>query len=454
MLKSKLIITGLVMFVLLLAGCSNNENETNPADMQEQTDSLVKDDKESASDTDNLDHLQFSNAEERMQLDLENAEFNGEQFNEDEVQRIVEQLPENLTPEEYYYKLLSLIGEDYRKYYQFFNSVETSFESATSQPDEINREGESDLSPINVSILFDASGSMDEMISGKTKIQLAKEAVNSFVASLPEIVNISLTVYGHKGTGTDNKELSCKSIEEIYPLSSYDEDSFQAALDSFSSAGWTPLAGAMVSATQKLSNANGDNEENIVYIVSDGMETCNGDPVIAAKKLNQSSSNAIVNIIGFDVNDEGQQQLREVASAGAGEYSTVRTEQELTSYFNSQKTKLINQWYGWEAENVNKYYASESERVNELYNMETEMVNIAYNEETRLKNLTYHLDQTIDADWDKVREIVNDTGDEIREYVRSAADAYRAEIRSGGDQNRDSIRNKAGNERDKLRGKQ
>ncbi|SER78733.1 Ca-activated chloride channel family protein [Gracilibacillus ureilyticus] len=459
MFKKHAYIFSVLAIIFLIVGCSDKNDEEALEIDQEVTNNQTEisgageEEEELSSEIASTDHLQYSNLEERMQLNLEDAEFSGDKFNEDEVQSIIEQLPDDLMAEDYYYQILSLIGEDYRKYDEFFKNVDTSFETASVQPGNLSGDSESGKSnsKVNVLILFDASGSMSEMIDGKTKMDLAKEAVDSFVGSLPEVVNISLTVYGHKGTGSDsNKELSCKSIEEVYPLSTYKENEFQSVLDSFSSAGWTPLAGGMESIYQKLIK-DPEDTENIVYIVSDGVETCNGDPVNAAKELNQSNTKAIVNIIGFDVDDEGQQQLKEVAKAGEGEYSTVRTEQELTKYFNSEKTKLINQWYGWEAENVNKYYASEADRINELYDMETEMINLTYDEEARIKNLTYNLDQSIDTDWAKVREMAEDTADELRGYVRSTADTFREEIRSKADQNRDNVRDKADKEREELR---
>ena len=42
------------------------------------------------------------------------------------------------------------------------------------------------------------------------------------------------------------------------------------------------------------------------------------------KKLHDGNIEAKVNIIGFDVDDEGQNQLREAAEAGGGKYATVR----------------------------------------------------------------------------------------------------------------------------------
>lgn len=56
----------------------------------------------------------------------------------------------------------------------------------------------------NIAILLDASGSMAQKIGGKTKMDLAKEAVNQFVSSMPEGSNVSLRVYGHKGSNSDN----------------------------------------------------------------------------------------------------------------------------------------------------------------------------------------------------------------------------------------------------------
>ncbi len=94
---------------------------------------------------------------------------------------------------------------------------------------------------------------------------------------------------------------------------------FNQALDSFSPAGWTPLASAIQIAKEDLSKQTGENVENIIYVVSDGVETCDGDPVKVAKDLNESDIEAIVNIIGFDVDDEGQQQLKKSCGSGKRE---------------------------------------------------------------------------------------------------------------------------------------
>ena len=65
-----------------------------------------------------------------------------------------------------------------------------------------------------------------------------------------------------------------------------------------------------------------ENVENIIYVVSDGIETCGGDPVKAAQAAAISGYRAIVNIIGFDVDNAGQRALKKVAKAGGGKYTT------------------------------------------------------------------------------------------------------------------------------------
>ncbi|PMB17844.1 hypothetical protein CEN45_21660, partial [Fischerella thermalis CCMEE 5198] len=163
---------------------------------------------------------------------------------------------------------------------------------------------------LNVAILLDASGSMAAEVPGGVKMDLAKEAVQSFASNLPEEANVSLRVYGHKGSNSQqDKAVSCESNEVIYEADTYEDDRFQKALDTVKPTGWTPIAAAIKSARKDL-DAKAEKARNLVYVVSDGEETCGGDPVKEAKALNESDIQAMVNIIGFDVDDKGQRELK------------------------------------------------------------------------------------------------------------------------------------------------
>src|SRR5699024_6822781 len=114
----------------------------------------------------------------------------------------------------------------------------------------------------------------------KTRMELAKESINQFVSELPEQAQITLQVYGHKGSGSEeDKEMSCDSVETLYSLDDYNEAEFQDALDEFEPAGWTPLAKAIEEVTDEFEEFDGEESTNIIYVVSDGEETCGGDPV-------------------------------------------------------------------------------------------------------------------------------------------------------------------------------
>lgn len=159
----------------------------------------------------------------------------------------------------------------------------------------------------NVEIILDASGSMATVIGNQTMMAMAKEAIREFAEALPAKANVALRVYGHKGSSAaKDKEVSCDSSELIYPLEPFDKAKLNDALDQFEPAGWTPIARSLQEAQKDLSEHDGAHSTNVIYLVSDGEETCGGDPVKAAEELADSNITPIVNIIGFNVDSDGQ----------------------------------------------------------------------------------------------------------------------------------------------------
>ncbi|WP_052737905.1 VWA domain-containing protein [Bacillus sp. SA1-12] len=379
------------------------------------------------------------------------GKFSGDKYNELKVKELIDQWPKDLEMKEYYEQLLALVAEDYRPYKEYFDGVDTSFEENSAEPGSKNVDVPSGKK-VNIQILFDSSGSMNGEVSGKQKMQLAKDAVQSFVSELPEDVQISLRVYGHKGTGSDaDKSLSCSSTEVVYPFQPYDQNQFSAALDQFSPAGWTPLASAILAAGEDLKAFSEDDVENILYVVSDGVETCDGDPIKAAKQINQSDSKGIVNIIGYDVDNEGQELLKEVANAGAGKYETVSSQEQFEDFFKKEKSRLIEAWYEWESTNVDKVYDSESIRKDEINAKESEMRNIQEREEKRLEDLTKYIGDHLEEDPVDIRLNVGDRGRELRIYVGDAARNLRIELSDNGLNQRIETRDKALDERIRIR---
>ncbi len=94
-----------------------------------------------------------------------------------------------------------------------------------------------------------------------------------------------------------------------------------------------------------------------------------GDPVQDAKKLHESDIQAIVSIIGFDVDNAGQQALKQVAAAGGGEYETANSAEELRQYLDTQNTEMILNWYSWDASASIKLFSNQTDRATELQHL-------------------------------------------------------------------------------------
>ncbi|MED1865893.1 VWA domain-containing protein [Fictibacillus nanhaiensis] len=200
---------------------------------------------------------------------------------------------------------------------------------------------------LNVEIILDASGSMGGKIGNRTKMELAKESIKDFASNLPEGANVALRVYGHKGSGSDaDKVLSCGSSELVYSMQKYNNESFNASLDKFQPAGWTPIALALNESQKDLSKYDSKTSTNIIYLVSDGIATCDDDPVDAGKLLAGSNIQPIVNILGFDIDHEGQKQLMQIADASNGTYSSVNNGEQLTEQLDKAK-KMAESWEEW-----------------------------------------------------------------------------------------------------------
>lgn len=318
--------------LLILSACSFTETPSKESKQENDTQSTTK---ELATDLDGY-------------LKERPGKYAGAKYDETKVKADLDKLPNNISVKDAQRAIIDLLAEDYQPVLKEIDNFNTTLHIDVADPENQTTDIPNEKQkPVNAYILLDASGSMAGKVGGRTKMDLAKAAVNRFSSSLPKGVNVSLRVYGNKGSNADkDKDVSCRSIEEVYPLIPYDSQKFGQSLNQFNPTGWTPIGLALEQAKKDLEE-KGTDTENIVYVVSDGIETCGGDPVQAAKEMNQSGAKAIVNIIGFDVDNAGQQALKKVAAAGGGEYSTVQSEKDLREYFDKKNRDMYWKWKSW-----------------------------------------------------------------------------------------------------------
>ncbi|WHO40938.1 VWA domain-containing protein [Sphingobium sp. AP49] len=178
--------------------------------------------------------------------------------------------------------------------------------------------------PTRVIIAIDGSGSMAGAIGGQSKLELARQSALGFIDGLPSTVQASLLVFGQQGDNSEaGKAKSCRGVDVLAPMS-IDRARLTAAVKEVRAIGWTPLAAGLERAQVLLDTAAKPGEQ-VIYVVSDGKETCGGDPVAVARRINGGNTRAVVNIIGFGLPSKDAAALKAVADAGGGGFVNVQT---------------------------------------------------------------------------------------------------------------------------------
>ncbi|MBI4506588.1 MAG: VWA domain-containing protein [Chloroflexi bacterium] len=168
---------------------------------------------------------------------------------------------------------------------------------------------------LDVGFVLDASGSMLERLGGRQKIDIAKEVLNDFVGSLQPTVQVGLWVYGHR---RGDRAFQCQQIELLYPISAVQPQTLRERINEVTPFGWTPIAKSIELAARDFRRLPGIVE--VMVLISDGEETCGGDPVKAVREARQANADLTVHAVGLAVTPETRQQLEGIAAAGGGRY--------------------------------------------------------------------------------------------------------------------------------------
>ncbi|MFO1518917.1 MAG: Ig-like domain-containing protein [bacterium] len=176
--------------------------------------------------------------------------------------------------------------------------------------------------PDNIELILDMSGSMWEQIQGKSKIEIAKEVLASLVKGFPKTANLGVRVYGHRSKG------DCKDTELLVPFGKVDPDSIIAKVNALKPKGMTPID---YNLRQGLTDVQGLQGSKVIILVTDGIESCKGDPVKAAQDLMAAGLKLKVDVVGFNVANapDAVAQLKKVAEVGQGKFFSAESAEEL-----------------------------------------------------------------------------------------------------------------------------
>jgi Mg-chelatase subunit ChlD len=190
----------------------------------------------------------------------------------------------------------------------------------------IRRDGSAAAPSIGaVELVLDASGSMLQRIGGERRIDLAKKAFIGLVNDvLAPGTPFALRVFGHKEAD------SCRTDLEI-PVAPLDRATVAARIQALEAKNLakTPIADSLAKVKADLAGAKAP---LLVVLVTDGEETCGGDPRAAIEALRAAGVETRVSIVGFAIDDVAlREAFQDWARAGGGGYFDADDGAELSA---------------------------------------------------------------------------------------------------------------------------
>jgi hypothetical protein len=181
------------------------------------------------------------------------------------------------------------------------------------------------LAGATVAVVLDASGSMLQRLEGERRIDIAKAAVTGLVEQvLPDSAAFALRVFGHKEAD------SCRSDLEI-PPGPLDRAAAAAKVSSINAMN---LARTPIAESLRLigADAGGRGGPLVIILVTDGEETCDGDPSAVIRELVAAGTDVRVSIVGFAIDELMlRETFAEWARLGNGNYFNAADGEELAA---------------------------------------------------------------------------------------------------------------------------
>jgi len=164
-----------------------------------------------------------------------------------------------------------------------------------------------------IEIILDASGSMLQKLGGERRIDIAKRTLTKLTSStIPAGTPFAFRVFGREVD-------SCQTDLDVpvAPLNPAAVGQRIAALVAKNGAK-TPIGASLDRAADDLKGVTG---EKLIVLVTDGEETCGGDPAAAIDRLRKSGIGTRISIVGFALDDANlATTFRRWSDAGGGAF--------------------------------------------------------------------------------------------------------------------------------------
>lgn len=175
-----------------------------------------------------------------------------------------------------------------------------------------------------IELILDASGSMLKQENGVRRIETARRVLTELVTQdLGEDRELALRVFGHKQAD------ACRTDLEV-PLGPLDRGAAAGRIASINAKNLakTPIAASLAKVPSDLAGAEGP---KTVILITDGEETCGGDPAAEIERLRSQGLDLQVSIVGFAIDDaQLKSDFETWAELGGGSYFDASSAEELT----------------------------------------------------------------------------------------------------------------------------
>lgn len=179
--------------------------------------------------------------------------------------------------------------------------------------------------------VIDSSGSMaGREPGGAIKLDVARGRLEALLGALPAGRPFAVIAYGHR------READCGDIETLLPVGAHPAAAIADVLGALRARGKTPLSESLGRAAALLPPEGG----GTIVLVSDGIETCAGDPCAVAAALRGTNARLQIHVVGFDLDGAAREHLRCIADAGGGTYWDAGDAEALAVAFTSLGSEL------------------------------------------------------------------------------------------------------------------
>jgi len=195
------------------------------------------------------------------------------------------------------------------------------------------------LKNIFVEYILDGSNSMnDKLPDGISKAAAAKKNLATSLTSYRPETSVGLRVFGENVPASNQKE-SCQDIQLVAPVAPGEMGQIMSWLAGDRPQGMTPIAAVLQQAAGDF--VVGEDRVNSIVLISDGQETCGGDPCALVKQLEGQGLRFSLHVIGLNVDEDTRQQLSCIAQAGGGLYLEAHTSQELKDALDQVQQRIV-----------------------------------------------------------------------------------------------------------------